>query len=352
MYQRTPAGERIGKMEQEYLKKASSLLHSTLELSRAKYELELLPGDASTRRYFRVQSKGEDRMSYILLATQPFQLSTNNFLLVQKLFSINGVPVPEVLGVDEKEGLILLSDLGDTTMLRNLGVSMEEERKLALFQNAITLMMNIHAIDRSSSKNIPVFSLEFDKESLMREVEFTFRYFFQDYLRRDIPDRELSSMREAFGDICSILAKGDKVLTHRDFHTRNLMINSEEKLFCIDFQDARMGVPQYDLCSLLRDSYYQLSEQEVQSLLNFYMKEYKSRYKHTLDERKFLYIFNLMSTQRNFKAIGSFASFYVNRNDPSYLRFIGNTFENVRRNLEKFSEYKELNKLLLKWYCF
>ena len=59
-----------------------------------------------------------------------------------------------------------------------------------------------------------------------------------------------------------------------------------------------------------------------------------------------------MSIQRNFKAIGSFASFYIRRDNARYLRFIGNTFENVRRNLAKFPEHQRLHQLLFNWYYF
>ena len=70
------------------------------------------------------------------------------------------------------------------------------------------------------------------------------------------------------------------------------------------------------------------------------------------DKTHFTRMFDLMSVQRNFKAIGSFTSFYGKRNDAMYIRFVGNTFENIRRNLAKFPEYGELRKLLFQYYYF
>ena len=67
---------------------------------------------------------------------------------------------------------------------------------------------------------------------------------------------------------------------------------------------------------------------------------------------EFVRVFDLMSIQRNFKAIGSFASFYMKRQDVRYLKFIGNTFENIRRNLLKFPELDELRYLLYRYYYF
>jgi aminoglycoside/choline kinase family phosphotransferase len=121
-------------------------------------------------------------------------------------------------------------------------------------------------------------------------------------------------------------------------------------MVCIDFQDARMGPRAYDLASILRDSYYQLSEGMVyrlaESYLNFAEKD------GALDRAHFLKVFDLMSIQRNFKAIGSFTSFFGKRGDAMYIRFVGNTFENIRRNLGKFPEYAELRELLFHYYYF
>ena len=71
-----------------------------------------------------------------------------------------------------------------------------------------------------------------------------------------------------------------------------------------------------------------------------------------LERNHFIKTFDLMSVQRNFKAIGSFTSFYGKRNDAMYIRFVGNTFENIRRNLKKFPEYSELGRLLFHYYYF
>jgi aminoglycoside/choline kinase family phosphotransferase len=120
----------------------------------------------------------------------------------------------------------------------------------------------------------------------------------------------------------------------------------------IDFQDARLGCAQYDLASLLRDSYYQLEEEVVYELVDYYIRS-KEKLEGVKENRKeFMRVFDLMSIQRNFKAIGSFASFYMKRQDVRYLKFIGNTFENIRRNLLKFPEMDELRCLLFRYYYF
>lgn len=120
----------------------------------------------------------------------------------------------------------------------------------------------------------------------------------------------------------------------------------------IDFQDARMGPAQYDLASLLKDSYYQLDEAQIQKLLDYYLVRRESLTQTKINREEFFRVFDLMALQRNFKAIGSFASFLNRRGNPGYLKYIGNTFENIRRTLLKYPEYSDLREVLFHYYYF
>lgn len=113
-----------------------------------------------------------------------------------------------------------------------------------------------------------------------------------------------------------------------------------------------MGPAQYDLASLLKDSYYQLEESQIQRLIDYYIARYEALSGKALDRRRFIEIFDLMAVQRNFKAIGSFASFLNRRGDASYLKYIGNTFENIRRTLLKYPQYSALRETLFHYYYF
>ena len=110
--------------------------------------------------------------------------------------------------------------------------------------------------------------------------------------------------------------------------------------------------PQYDLASLLRDSYYQLDEKQISDLTAYYLLRMKEEGAEINDVAHFNRLFDLMAVQRNFKAIGSFASFHNRRGNPAYLKFIGNTFENIRRNLKKYPEFKKLREALYYHYYF
>lgn len=335
-------------MSMNILHEAHRLIQAN-QLADANYQIQKLAGDASLRRYFRLHRGGT---SYILMLIEPFDAAKNDFLLVRAHLEKCEVPVPKLLAVDGAKGAILLEDLGDITMLHRLGDKNEPEAEQGLFRESLDLLAKFHANTRvpAGQQPVPGYALAFDEPKLMWEVDFALEHLFGSYLKRQIPEKEFKTIRDAFVDICRRLAAEPRVFTHRDYHSRNIMINEAGAMVCIDFQDARMGLRAYDLASILRDSYYQLSEERVYDLVNYYCG--LADKDETIDRRHFVQMFDLMSIQRNFKAIGSFTSFYGKRNDASYIRFVGNTFENIRRNLAKFPEYKELRKLLFQYYYF
>lgn len=309
--------------------------------------LKKLAGDASLRRYYRVW-KGDE--SFVLMLTEAFDPSTYDFLLVRAHLEKCGIPVPSLRAVDGALGAILLEDLGDRTMLHQLGEKGAPETEL--FEESLRLLADFHNKTKApaGAKPVPGYGLAFDEEKLLWEVDFCLEHLFGSYLKREIPNKEKKEIRDSFVDICRRLAAEPRVFTHRDYHSRNIMIPERGGMVCIDFQDARMGLRAYDLASILRDSYYQLSEEKVYELVGYYYSLIPKA--DAQDKTHFVKMFDLMSVQRNFKAIGSFTSFYGKRNDAMYIRFVGNTFENIRRNLAKFPEYENLRNLLFRYYYF
>lgn len=316
-----------------------------------------LPGDASTRRYYRLWTKEKSfvMMKMECFAEQGMQLP---FLILQKHLMMNGIDVPSVLDVDPQRGIILLEDLGDTTLLRLLQDVSSPEVERDLYEQVIDSLVDLQlqASPREGSPDLEAFKLRFTHEKLMWEMNFTIEHFYKTYLAREFKEKDMTIMVSRLSEFCQMLADEPVVFTHRDFHSRNIMatpISTEEnRLVMIDFQDARMGPAQYDLASLLKDSYYQLEDEQVRRLVDYYIVRREALSGTRIDRDHFWKIFDLMSVQRNFKAIGSFASFLNRRGNPGYLKYIGNTFENIRRTLLKYPEYSDLREVLFHYYYF
>lgn len=331
-----------------------SWIKKTESIGGKSFQVQQLPGDASARRYFRIENKEH---SYVLMQLQPYSDLGEQlpFLQVQKHLNRLHVPVPQVIEVDPRKGFILLSDLGNETLLKRLERVSKQKDQCIWFKRAIDLLLQMQVTATKTSAPIDAYGLYFDEEKLMWEVAYTFAHFYGGNLAREIPENEMRVVEAYFQWICKQLASRDWYFTHRDYHSRNVMVVRDE-LYMIDFQDARLGCAQYDLASLLRDSYYQLEEDVVYELVEYYVNQknkMEARHGGVKENLKdFIKIYDLMSIQRNFKAIGSFASFYNKKQDVRYLKFIGNTFENIRRNLLKFPELDELRCLLFRYYYF
>jgi len=334
---------------------------------RPAHAIDKIPGDASARSYYRVTGE----RNWIVMSMEPFadQVGTLPFLVVQKHLAAAGVDVPGVMDSDPARGFILLEDLGDVTLLRCLQDVSSPEVERHLYERVIDGLVQLQwfASPERAPAGIAAYQLRFDAKKLMWEVQFTIEHFYELHLGRKLEVADRKIMVDTFGEICDRLASEATVLTHRDFHSRNLMLvpgragaeknaagsaSGEGRLVMIDFQDARMGPPQYDLASLLKDSYYQLEDRQVDRLLDYYIARWEAVSGSRIDRIRFREIFDLMQVQRNFKAIGSFASFNNRRGNPTYLKYIGNTFENIRRTLLKYPKYGKLREALFHYYYF
>lgn len=316
-----------------------------------------LPGDASTRGYYRLWTKEK---TLVMMKMENFAEHGTNlpFLILQKHLSMSGIDVPTVLDFDAERGMILLEDLGDVTLLRCLQEVSTPEVERDLYEQVIDSVVDLQlqASPREGSPDLDAFKLRFDHKKLMWEVNFTMEHFYKTYLAREICEQDMKIMMSRFSEFCQTLADEPTVFTHRDFHSRNIMVTpiggEENRLVMIDFQDGRMGPPQYDLASLLKDSYYQLEDSQVKMLVDYYIVRREALSGTRIDREHFWRVFDMMSVQRNFKAIGSFASFLNRRGNPGYLKYIGNTFENIRRTLLKYPEYSDLREVLFHYYYF
>jgi aminoglycoside/choline kinase family phosphotransferase len=137
------------------------------------------------------------------------------------------------------------------------------------------------------------------------------------------------------------LAAEPRVVCHRDYHSRNLMVR-DGRLVVIDFQDARMGPDTYDLVSLLRDSYVELPEADVDALTTVFLE----RTGQSCDAAAFGRRFDLMALQRNLKALGTFGYQASARGNQTYLPYVSRTLGYVRDNLRRHPRFDRIAAVL------
>jgi len=299
-----------------------------------------LTGDASDRRYFRILLK--DASSIVLsLYSTAFEFESLSFVNVARLFAEMPVPVPTVIGHSDEIGVLALQDLGDVTLQAHLGASSPAEHA-ALYRQAVTLIatMQKRGAELASPAYVP-YGIAFDVEKLAWELDFFTKHFIEAYRGVVIPAASREALREEFAELIEVLASEPRVLCHRDYHSRNLMLH-EGQLHIIDFQDARMGPDTYDLVSLLRDSYVDLPEETVRELIAYFLALKGSN----ATEKEFRPRFDLMALQRNLKALGTFGYQTTARRNPVYIQYIPRSLRYVRDNLEGLPHFGRLRELL------
>ena len=211
-----------------------------------------LTGDASDRKYFRVRKRG-GKSIVVALHAEAFDPETLPFLRVAELFLTMPLPVPAIVDRAPDLGILALEDLGDVTLQAHLGAAPTAEHR-RLYREAVALIEQLQRRgDELSSSGAPAYRIAFDVEKLTWELDFFAKHFLEAYRGAAISDATRAALADEWRALTEELASEPRVLCHRDYHSRNLMLH-DGRLYIIDFQDARLGPDTYDLVSLLRDS--------------------------------------------------------------------------------------------------
>jgi len=313
-------------------------LRSRWGAAAARLAVSPLAGDASTRRYFRLR---DGQSSHVLaLHPEPFVPEESTFVVLRGLLADCGLPVPAIEEADGLRGVLLLEDLGDATLQEVLREASASERE-DLYREATEQLVTLQRESLRSPRKAVCFQISFDIEKLTWELHYFLKHFLEGHRGCDLSVEDRATLSEAFHRLSEEIASWPRVLCHRDYHSRNLMQHLG-RLYWIDFQDARMGPATYDLASLLRDSYVDLEEGFVADRL----EEFRQRAVPGEARDVFRRRFELMSVQRNLKALGTFGYMQVVRGLDVYLPYIPRTLAHARRNLARHPELQALRRVL------
>jgi N-acetylmuramate 1-kinase len=298
-----------------------------------------LTGDASDRRYFRILPA--DGPSIVLaLHAGAIDFASLPFANVAALLQQIPLPVPIVLDHSDALGVLALQDLGDVTLQAHLGAAAPTEHA-ALYRQSVALveLLQRRGNELRSDQYVP-YRIAFDVEKLTWELDFFVKHFMEAFRGVSLTAAERSALGGEWASIVEELASEPRVLCHRDYHSRNLMLH-DGSLYIIDFQDARLGPDTYDLASLLRDSYVDITDVELDDLIAYFLA-----LRSTPDDQDFRRRFDLMALQRNLKALGTFGYQTTTRRNPVYIQYIPRTLNYAKANLEKYPRFDRLRELL------
>ncbi len=335
-------------------------IHTRLPFHGTFKTLLPLAGDASNRRYFRIDLSGDALRSVVLMqlaepeafkqseeavSGAPHAIAELPFINIQTHLAKAEVSVPALYYYDQAAGLLYLEDFGDLT-LSEACANADTADLEARYKQAIDVLVGMQS--RATSPADPqclAFHRSFDVPLLMWEFDHFLEYGITARQGTPMDGGDAAAIREEFRRISELLAGQPRVFVHRDYHSRNLMV-AGERLGVIDFQDALMGPATYDLASLLRDAYIALDESLIDRLIDYYLDQLQEGRHLWTNREAFCRLFDFTSIQRNLKAAGRFV--YIDRvkGNPKFLADIPRTLGYVKRNLHKYPELFTLDKLL------
>ncbi|NIQ37806.1 MAG: phosphotransferase [Proteobacteria bacterium] len=312
--------------------------------------VEKLGGDASDRNYYRLHLRGGTtnipKTLVVMELQAPFAGQELPFINIRNTLEKSGLGVPRLYGTESKEGLVFLEDLGDEILQGKIERQKPESIE-ALYHEALDMVVTMQC-DLDLSTDCVAFKIAFTVEKFFWELDFFRTHYIEGLLGKKIDPDDREAMDRFFLWLSSLMEDEDKVFTHRDYHSRNLIYH-DGRLKILDFQDARLGLAQYDLASLLQDSYVVLRDELRESLLDYYLSRMEEKTSEKIDRPPFRYVFDMTSVQRNLKAIGTFAYQAVERNNPGYVKYIPATLTYVRGNLGKYDELTPYRPILTKY---
>ncbi|MEP4485932.1 MAG: phosphotransferase [Halioglobus sp.] len=321
-------------------------------------QLVCVAGDASNRRYFRL---GVDQLSVIVVEAPPETEKNPEFIAIANTLSCAGVRVPQVLASDLSRGYLLLEDLGDVVLLPLLNTATVGD----YYGRAFDTLLKLADIDISDTAvaSMP----RYDKALLTEELGRFPHWFVEQLLGHSLTSSDHAVIQAASDCLIASALEQPQVLVHRDFHSRNLMLQGDGQLAVIDFQDAVVGPVTYDLVSLLRDCYIRWPVEQVRGWALDYRRSLEasgqlassnarsegeqlgSIESKEREENEFLRWLDLMGLQRHIKVLGTFARLYLRDGKSAYLDDLPMVLDYVRDVLREYQHEPALAEFA-RWF--
>ena len=299
------------------------------DLGYRDYKIEVLGGDASFRRYYRVIDKDK---SYILMDSTANKEVLYPFIDISVRLLKVKVEVPRIIAQNLEEGYLLLTDLGSqhlADVLNNMSVEL-------LYMKAIEEILKIQKADTTNLE-------PYDREFLMFEMNLMQEWYLEQHLKRDLNQYEQKMLDDTLSLICDeVLSQPQNIFVHRDFHSRNIMMETGRKLVIIDYQDAKNGALTYDLVSLLKDVYVYFDPKQMENLA----LEFKRLKGVKVSDEQFIRWFDFTGLQRHLKILGIFARLEIRDKKSDYIDNIPQTLQYIDEVCQKYNELKPLGEFL------
>jgi len=282
----------------------------------------IIAGDASNRSYERL-TQSDGRKAILMNAPPEKGEDVRPFVQVLTFLRGQNLSAPELLGVDAKNGFLLLEDLGDDLFAHVCQT--EPQLEETLYKAAIDVLLSLRKAPQ------PTDIAPYNIATYIRETDLVTQWYIPATTGLNTDDATQNSYHKIMRNCCAALQGDQSVIVLRDYHAENLLWlpnrKSTAKVGLLDFQDALIGHPAYDLVSLLEDARRDTSDKLQQDMLAYYLS------KSGDNTNAFQYAYATLGAQRNLKIIGIFARLCRRDNKPNYVDLIPRVWAHLQRDL-------------------
>ncbi len=313
-----------------------------------------LKGDASTRLYQRLEDVEQARKSILMNSpadavrshlhqgktySQTVHLAENVQAFValnQHLLSLD-LSAPRLLAMDMKSGFLILEDFGDG-VYGNIVTRGEEIR--VCYHAAIEALCTIQSSAPPDHINIAgggnYVLNTYDIDALIAEVELVLDWAWPVWNKNLCPEDTRFEYLEIWRKQLNALPE-PTVLVLRDFHSPNLMWLPERsgaaRAGLLDFQDAVIGHPAYDLVSLAQDARIDLPADLEEWIIKTWL-DLRPSHIGNITPAQMKHAYHLLGAQRAAKIIGIFCRLAIRDHKPEYLVHLPRVVGYLCKNLQ------------------
>ncbi len=291
---------------------------------------ELLPlfSDASFRQYFRLvhADKTAGGKTAMLMDAPPEHENIQPFLNVTDHLQRLGLRVPQIFSHDTRNGFIILEDLGTETFTALLNAG---RQALPLYKKAITALAQLHSSPNAININVG----HYDFERLIDEACLFTKWYLPAVIGESGEPRAGNQQRQAhyiaaWKTIYNNLPNIESTLVLRDYHADNLML-VDNQCALLDYQDAVIGSPAYDVVSLLEDARRDIDANLYVQILETYFNQ-----RPKINRQAFNHHCMVWGAQRHCKVAGIFMRLWLRDNKPRYLGHLARVLGLLRNKLD------------------
>lgn len=300
------------------LERESVLSLKTLGNRHDALSFERLNSDGSMRKFIRVCLRGEPLCIAVMPPTSEKKdmAEFRSALDIGRHLHSKGVPVPELIAANERFGLLIFEDLGNT----RLHDKRLEDRKSSIefYQETVKVLAHMQLAGADGFAYEWCYDSPTYNQKVMLERESG--YFIDAFLKGTLFYEPVAGLLQECEELAEkVMSSWQPLFLHRDFQSRNIMVH-RDRIRIIDFQAGRIGPPGYDIASLLIDPYAGLSDAEQDDLFQLYIGEMSKRNRACVSDIKTSYPY--LALQRNMQIIGAFAFLFSRRNKSFFKQYL------------------------------